>query len=93
MANGDQYTLNVDFWAPLMPNEDGKYSVVGRFARGDTLEGVNLPDDFLEKATAGPKPLLLKKDSREAERVQESRPLESTAAQSTSQRSEAAKKQ
>ena len=93
MANGDGYVLNVDFWAPLHEVGDGKYAIAGRFAKGDVLEGVNIPDDFLEKATAGPRPLLLKKDSGEAQE-QSASPVEAAAgAQSTPQRSEAAKKQ
>ena len=93
MANGDGYVLNVDFWAPLHEVGDGKYSVAGRFSKGDVLEGVNIPDDFLEKATAGPRPILLKKDSQEAERQGASPVAEATSAQSTPQRAERAKAQ
>jgi hypothetical protein len=93
MANGDGYVLNRDFWAPLLPGEDGKYSIVGRFSKGDTLTGVDIPVDFLEKATSGPQPVLLKKDSREAER-QEASPVQAAAdAQSTPKREEQARKQ
>ena len=69
MANGSEYVLNRDFWAPLQADSDGKYSIVGRFSRGDTLDGVELPDGFLKAATSGSRPMLLKKDSREAESV------------------------
>ncbi len=69
MANGEGYILNRDFWAPLQADKDGKYSTVGRFSRGDVLVGVELPDKFLEIATSGPNPTLLKKDSLEAEGV------------------------
>lgn len=69
MANGDGYVLNVDFWAPLQADKEGKYSVVGRFARGDALTGVELPEKFLEQATSGSRPMLLKKDSKESETV------------------------
>jgi len=65
MANGDGYVLNEDFWAPLQADKDGKYSVVGRFSRGDTLTGVELPEKFLEMATKGTKPMLVKKSDSE----------------------------
>jgi hypothetical protein len=68
MANGDGFVLNQDFWAPLQANKDGKFSIVGRFSKGDTLKGVELPDEFLEKALSGPRPMLSKKESEEAPR-------------------------
>jgi hypothetical protein len=91
MANGDGYTLNRDFWAPLLPGEDGKYSIVGRFSKGDTLTGVEIPADFLEKATSGPQPVLLKRDSAEAQNQSASPVQAATDAQSTPQREAAAK--
>jgi hypothetical protein len=60
MANGSGYVLNFDFWAPL---KDGR--VVKRFSKGDTLDGVDLPADFVEKATKGARPMLVKKSSEE----------------------------
>jgi hypothetical protein len=69
MANGDGYVLNRDFWAPLQANEEGKYYTVGRFSRGDVLTGVELPEEFLKIALSGPNPTLIKKDSKEQERV------------------------
>ena len=88
MANGDQYTLNQDFYSPLQPDEYGKYSIAGRFSRGDTLTGVDFPPEFLEKATSGARPLFLKKDSKE-----QAPSNEDAAVQSTPRREETTKKQ
>lgn len=69
MANGDGYVLNRDFYAPLQAGEDGKFSIVGRFSRGDVLKGCEFPEEFLKQATSGPNPTFVKKDSQEEERV------------------------
>lgn len=66
MVNGDQYVLNDDFWAPMQKNDDGVTRVVGRFSKGDVLEGVTLSEELITQGTKGVRPMLLKKNSKEA---------------------------
>ena len=65
MADGSGYVLAYDAWNPRVETDKGVWNKILRFEKGDTLDGVNLTDEQVEQMTAGWRPMIVKKDSKQ----------------------------